>query len=367
MTGHSELSPSSAHRWLTCHASVALSRGVVEQESAAAQEGTLAHALLEHRLTHGDVPEGAYTDEMVEGSEVVLSYLGTREEEFEIWPETKVSFGSLLPDGTFGTSDVILWYPESRTLEVIDYKFGRGVVVDPEENEQMTLYAIGALVTQKLPAPKAVVLTIIQPRAYHEKGPVRSWVTDMRYLVEFGTRVREAVPQIYGNDPQYNPSEEACRFCPGAFKCPALKKLAVERAMAEFEPIADDGELKDLADSLDVSRLLRVWQTAVEDHALRLALSGQTIPGYKLVEGQSRRKWIDENKVIEFFRSKKIPAKIFMPPSLIGIPAAEKVLKKRKVDPSVLKDYVVKPEGKKKLAPVSDSRASADADFDSLD
>ena len=366
-TTHSELAPSAAHRWLHCHASVSLSRGVIEPESAAAIEGTLAHAHLEHVLSHGAQPDGAYTDEMVDGTNVVLAYLESRQEKYEFWPETKVEFGNLLPAGTMGTSDVILWYPESRTIEVVDYKFGRGVVVEPDENEQMTLYAIGALVTRKLPVPERVVLTIIQPRAYHPNGPVRSWTTDMEYLKNFGRQVKSAVASIYGPSPAFNPSEDTCRWCPGAFKCPSLKSLALERALKEFEPLPDDGDLKELGEALDIARLLEVWRNAVENHALRVALSGQKIPGWKIVEGQSRRKWNDENKVREFFKRKRIPAKEFLKDQVIGIPDAEKLFKKKKLDPADLKPYIVKPEGAKKLAPESDHRSAVAGDFDVID
>jgi len=385
---HSELSPSSAHRWMTCPGSVALSRGIPDQSSKYAEEGTIAHSLVEHVLRVAlkrqvvvgfqsavftgplDIPEeGSYAYDMVAGAEMVMEYLATRNDRIsDVWPETAVTFGKLLPPGTKGTADVIVWYAETRTLEVIDYKFGRGVVVTPEENEQLALYAIGAMV-ETGHKPDVVRLTIIQPRAPHVDGPIRSWETDLLWLRDFGQKVRDVVPIIYGEKPPLVLSDDACRFCPAgkANICPALDALAYERVtemtQTDFGPVTSSNDITSLKEALDQVQLLEVWIRAVEAKALVVADSGIHIPGYKIVEGRTTRRYSDEEQVRAFFKRKKIPAKLFEKRTVIGIPAAEKLFKERGLDKAELGLYITRPPGAHRLVPDSDSRSDAGPDF----
>ena len=56
--------------------------------------------------------------------------------------ERRVDFSRFVPHG-FGTSDCIIAI--GKNLEVIDFKYGKGVKVSADENPQMMLYALGAL------------------------------------------------------------------------------------------------------------------------------------------------------------------------------------------------------------------------------
>lgn len=50
MGNHALLSPSSSHRWLQCTPSAVLETEFENKSSNAAEEGTAAHALCEHKL-----------------------------------------------------------------------------------------------------------------------------------------------------------------------------------------------------------------------------------------------------------------------------------------------------------------------------
>lgn len=50
MSKHAFLSPSSSHRWLNCTPSAVLESEFENKTSQAAEEGTAAHAMCEHKL-----------------------------------------------------------------------------------------------------------------------------------------------------------------------------------------------------------------------------------------------------------------------------------------------------------------------------
>lgn len=374
MTTHSELSPSSAKRWMTCPGSVQLSRGIVEEPSVYAQEGTLAHALLEHMLvnqqrdTAAPFEVGTYTDEMQDGAQMVLDYVATRNEHIrDRYTEQSVTFGKLLPEGTSGTLDLALYYDETDTLEIVDYKFGRGVVVEPERNEQLWLYAVGALASYGYKSVTHIILTVIQPRASHPGGRIRSWETDMPATIEFAKNVAAAARIALGADPPLVPETEACRFCRAAHICPALKQRALDQAMQEFTTLPGADEIAEVQANLDLVQLLDVWIRAVTQNATSIALSGIAIPGYHLAEGRSNRKWVGEPEVRAFFKKRRIPAREFEQHKVLGIPAAVKLLKKRGIDPGVLNELIVKPPGKKVLVSDRDPREDVGGEFEKLD
>ena len=56
--GHSRLSPSAAHRWMLCPASVPFQKklGIISQSSEYAAEGTAVHEIIERCLKDGAEP-----------------------------------------------------------------------------------------------------------------------------------------------------------------------------------------------------------------------------------------------------------------------------------------------------------------------
>jgi hypothetical protein len=106
---------------------------------------------------------------------------------------------------------------------------------------------------------------------------------------------------------------------------------------------------------LDNKKLIESFLNAVENKTFERLLKGEKIPGYKIVEGRSNRKWIDdaEAKLIE-----KLGDEAFEK-SLIGITAAEKKLNKKEVN-----DLTYKPSGKLTMAPESDKRPAVTSIID---
>src|ERR1019366_166645 len=105
---HSSLGASGAARWWACPGSVALEAAVGESyESAAAQEGTAAHALAESVLKYGwgdptnavgNLIEGVrVTDDMVEAVSVFTNYCQERMGDSAFGVEEQFDLAALHP------------------------------------------------------------------------------------------------------------------------------------------------------------------------------------------------------------------------------------------------------------------------------
>ena len=189
---HAVLSASSSHRWLHCNPSARLELEFEDRETEAAAEGTAAHALAEHKLRkalkmRSTRPVSKYdSDEMEMYTDSYLEFvLEAIEEARQDCPDPKVlieqrlDFSCYVPDG-FGTGDCIII--ADGTLHIVDYKHGRGVLVEADDNPQMKLYALGALeLFDCIYDIDTVSMTIYQPRPSLSRkqtstnGPKRFW------------------------------------------------------------------------------------------------------------------------------------------------------------------------------------------------
>lgn len=152
---HAILSASSSHRWLECTPSARLEQEFNEYETVASKEGTAAHALAEHKLKRklkmrSERPISEFNDEDMElytddyADYVFEQYTKAKryDPNAQIFIEQKLDFSCYVPDG-FGTGDAVII--SKGKLQIIDLKYGMGVLVNAENNSQMMLYAIGAL------------------------------------------------------------------------------------------------------------------------------------------------------------------------------------------------------------------------------
>ena len=137
---------------------------------------------------------------MVESVQVYLDYLRSH-----IKPDDEVDVEfrfdlTHVADGMFGTGDCVIYQPEKRHLIVADFKYGRGVAVDPDDNPQLLSYGLGAIKRHGNRPLATVSLVVVQPRCRHPAGPVREWGTDVFGLFEFEEKLRAAALDELGAD-----------------------------------------------------------------------------------------------------------------------------------------------------------------------
>jgi hypothetical protein len=370
---HAILSASASHRWLNCSPSARLEQEFTDRETAAAAEGTAAHALCEHKLRKAlkqqsrkpisqyDCDEmDNYTDGYVQFVLEIIAEARQVCADPIINIEQRLDFSCYVPDG-FGTGDCVII--SDKTLHIIDFKYGQGVLVEADHNPQMMLYALGALhVYDSLYDINEVAMTIYQPR----RENISTWtipVAELKVWAEDELKPKAAL--AYEGKGDYHPGPW-CTFCRAAVKCRARAEEKLRLAQYEFAlpPLLLDTEIEEILDKLSD---LTSWANEIMEYAQDTALNhGKQWKNWKVVEGRSNRKYTDEQAVItasnvagylDIFRK-----------TLLPLTEMEKLMGKQNFQ-TILGGLVHKPAGKPTLVPMSDKRppiASANTDFNEI-
>jgi len=353
---HSRFGPSAASRWLRCAGSVTLSEGIADESSAFAEEGTQAHHLAELCLSAGldarDV-EGDWPAEMRDYVQVYLDYCRHLGGDQQL-VETRVDFSEWVPDG-FGTADYIAIHYRDACIDVVDLKFGKGVQVYAADNPQGMLYALGAMrEVDYLVEVEKVRIHIVQPRLDH----IDTWEVSAASLTEFGQIASRAAEKALQPEPPFNPGEVQCRFCKAKAICPARHEANLALAREEFGllPAPATLSLEQIAAILPRLPDFEAWAKDVRQYAEQQALAGETVPGFKLVEGRSVRQWRDEQAVISALAEQGFDPDEYTSRKLIGLGAMESLLGGKKAAKSFMEAMTIKPEGKPALVPDFDKR-----------
>lgn len=377
MAAHARLSASGSDRWARCPGSVKAEEGFQDKGSEFAAEGTTAHALAEYCLNNavscvscvGMSFEGRQVDlEMCEYVQLYVDYVCSFSGEH--FYEQRVDFSPWVPEG-FGTSDAIVIDAKTKTLRVIDLKYGKGVQVDAENNYQAQLYAMGAINDfGSFAEVEKVFIAIVQPRLDH----ISEWEITVEQLNEFAQYIKQRATMACEPEADRVPGDKQCQWCKAKATCPALYNLAQDTLMQSFEVIEIDSlpKLNQLTDAqlklaLDNRKLIESWLSSVEQYATEQILDGKQIGGYKLVEGRSIRQWIDEQQA-EKALSERFDESDIYKKTFVSVAQAEKLLGKKQA--GLLSELVTKPQGKPTLAPSTDKRPAIGAnisDFDAID
>jgi len=155
---------------------------------------------------------------------------------------------------------------------------------------------------------------------------------------------------------------EHCRFCRAKATCKALSdfnlSLAAEAFTDPSPALISDERMSEI---LDNASLFKNWINAVEEYAEAEALKGKKWPHFKLVEGRSNRKYIDDIKVREALTEAGYKAEDFLNIKVVGITELTGLLGKKKFE-ELINPLIVKPKGAPTLVHESDKRQEWQSD-----
>lgn len=348
---------STAKRVMACPGSVALCAAMPPQvENEYMAKGTLCHNAMDRIFSSGIPPksvigmqyagqvltEEVYADKI--STAMMLMDVLDPAGEMELATETRVGFGSVLPD-VFGTTDII-GRLTGRAV-VLDWKFGDGVPVDAEENAQLMFYAAAAMRTKEtmwaFEGVTEVELVIIQP------PHIRRWTTTVQRIKAFEQDLICAVSAAQKPNAKLVAGEH-CRFCAARPICPEITG-AVDRALKTKIDALDTAQINAYLKNADV---LEGWIKDLRALAFQMMDKGVTLPDWKLVSKRGTRKWTSESDAKAAMLALGVKESDVTVTELMSPAQAEKVLKKHKL--ALPEDVVVSVSSGSTLAERSDPR-----------
>ncbi len=437
---HAFFSPSGAPAAMLCNVKPWREKDYPDMPNEASDEGTAAHFLLEQCLekkveaahfigtriqvkdgnaefhTSGQYPVGR---DMVHEIQKTLDVIHSLADGATIYPEQKLSIEFITGEpGATGTSDTVII--KGKTAVIADLKYGRGVQVFAEGNEQLLIYGASAVADfDALGEIEEVELHILQPRLNH----FDVWKLSVAEMNERIEVIRQTAQKILAGPEGLTavPGPKQCKFCKDAtcaertdfnlqlitsdfvdldkgfikVEMPQAEKLLaqafdVKPAAITFceamhpedgDPHQDahftvkkpnirpsleaaEAKLPDAADErlatlMDAADMIEGFAKAVRAEVERRLLAGMfTDARYKLVEGrQGARSWTSEEEAEAALKAMRLKVDQMYDFKLISPTTAEKVLKDANPRKwNKLQPLIGRSDGKPSVAPASDKR-----------
>lgn len=338
--------------------------------------------------------------EMADFVQKYLDAVRSQAEGNQLLVEQRVDFSEFTGQpNSFGTADAIVLTPNE--IQVHDLKYGQGVRVIAENNEQLKLYALGAIQEYSLLGDFSQVRMVIhQPRLYAVSEDVISvddllaWGKDVQHTCKAIASLNDGldcgdVGAIKDLQAFTVPGEKQCHWCKAKASCPALAKFALETVIGEFDDL-DQVELTPaveaaiaevpnvenarLSQMYAASNMIKAWLDAVDQAVYSKMLAGENIPNFKLVAGRKgSRKWADDAEAEATLKAMRLKVDQMYDFKLISPTTAEKLKKSEVIGPRQwpkIESLFVQSEAKPAVVHVSDKRAALDLnpvnDFDNI-
>jgi hypothetical protein len=361
-----------------------------DTSSEFADEGTAAHELAAMALTEGNdaaaykgrrIAVGHRTfevnDEMIDAVQTYMDAVKAAAQGHELLVEQRVEFSQYVgfPD-QFGTSDSVILATDE--IQVHDLKYGKGVVVSAVNNEQLRLYALGALNEFGMLGDfKKVRMVIHMPRLNY----VSEEVITVDELLEFAQYIKAraglAMACLETGEVRQEdlvPGQKQCRFCSHKPNCKELAQFSLNTVADDFVDLTGDigtqlgGAMERItvADNHHIASLMphlemiESWCKAVRGRAESELLAGNEVPGYKLVQGKKgNRAWANDEEAEITLKAMRLKAEQMYDFKLISPTTAEKLHKSGAIGPRQwpkLQSIITQSEGNPSVAPESDKR-----------
>jgi len=372
MSAHAKLSASGSEKWMTCTPSMFAEAPFDDEGSEFAREGTFAHAVFEQELLHflgrpiDPLPKELMHFDSTElrdhvayavahaTARIVAAYERCRDPVILI--EQRLDFSIWVPEG-FGTGDLVIITDD--LVEVLDLKYGKGIYVDAATNSQLRLYGLGAYnELSHLYNINRVRMTVLQPRL-NNYGSEELPIGDLLSWAE--NKVVPKAKLAWLGQGEFVAGDHCnIGFCKARYTCPARAEQALAVAQHEFSladvPAPSSLSQERIAQLLPKADMVIDWFNDLKAYSLEQATKhGKIVPGFKLVEGRSNRKYSSQDDVAAKLQASGIPESIMFERSLLGITAMKQAIGKKKFT-ELLGDLIVKPAGKPTLVPVEDKR-----------
>lgn len=363
---HALLGASSAARWIACTPSAQATANLPDEESKYAAEGTRAHEVCEAALRHNlaEWEQGRPVDlllertgatpEMIKAANQYVSFLHDLWVGFPCRPgvfiEQEVDVNRWVPQG-FGTCDCLMI--GGGLLHIIDFKYGQGVPVSPERNPQLMYYALGAYeLFRETDEIEVVRMSIVQPRMQEEP---QTWELPLTDLLTWAREVLAPAAHMAWRGEGEFVTGDHCRFCKAHPACRAWKDKY--GPLAGFEPYPEPATLSDeeLGEWLQKLEGLAAYARDLEEYAQQALMEGRTLPGWKLVQGRSTRKWTDQDAAFRQMQADGIDEAMLYTRTPITLTVAEKMIGKKKFA-ETMSAFITRAPGAPKLAQASDPR-----------
>lgn len=359
---------SSAGRVLQCPGSVQLCASFPNIESEFAAMGTSLHMAMDMIFsgvakTDRDVIGLEFNDYKVteelfdEAIAPVLEHWDELDKSLggiDFFSEQRVVFPGI--ENAFGTTDLV-GAAKDRTI-IYDFKFGRGVAVDAEDNPQLKYYALAAMHTpataQFFSPDKPVEVFIAQPMVNDGERFTR-WVTSTRQLEAFGVELRHAVETALLPDAPLKMGPY-CKFCSAKSGCPLYQNIAADARLLKHDAMKEH-----LEEWLPQADMLIELGNFIKELAHDQMDKGLPVRGWKLVAKRASRSWHDEERALKFMAKAGIPAGERHVKKVLSPAQTEAALKRNKLPADLPLQFMKQPLVKKEssgttLAKDSDPR-----------
>jgi len=408
--GHAEriLQPSQFSRTIGCPGWGNTCAGVKPKPSSIyADEGSAAHYLGEKclrenedaahmmgkKISVGEAPNlrrFEVDDDMAEAVQVYLDEVRRKRAAMTgatFMIEQRLDLSWMIP-GMFGTGDHVAVEPLG-CVYVDDYKHGKGVAVEVGDkvgdNVQLSIYGLGAIGSGNPHGVEEVEVTVIQPRASHPAGRIRSVRFDADELIAWGRDVIAPAALAATKPDALVRAGDWCRWCDALDICPEARRHALEAAGSMFDdaivpvepkkalPLAAGLTGEQLGRVIEFAGIFEVWLKAVKAEGLdRLERGAADSPEhFKLVQGKlGNRAWADEKKVCPGLENHLPRNEIYSEPKIKSPAQMEKSLKaagnKPKDAKEILANLITRPPGKHIMVPETDKRPAVAAVIDEM-